>query len=577
MDKRKNRALIITVSVLLALAVILAPFVTVITMVVALPPQYDDLYHGILDEKVELLRSIEEEKIVVIGGSSVAFGIDSDLLSEYTGMPVVNFGVYAALGTKIMLDLSRPEINEGDIVVLALELDPETLSLYFNSETALQAIDGDYSLFWGLDMDNKLSTLGGMWSFLGDKWTRHKNGTPATVSGIYSSRYFDKDTGDFDYPRPELAGVMLPNGCLTDEKELIELRTEELTREGDGYDFPAFAKYLNKYIDDLERRGATVLFSWCPMNSLAVNSEEDEAARRSSIDEYVEYLKDSIDCTFIGNIYDHIMSPLYFFDTNLHLNDAGARMNTMLLADEMRAVIDDFAYVIDRNAFPEPPMLAHEHRDRDDDGTCDVLLCAIDFEDGCDNHGDENGDSICDDCGEPIYPECQKHVDADGDGICDSLGCGISLNDELLATYFELELREGLVEDYYEIVGLTAAGLEQSVLQAPRFVDGIPVSTIAEGAFDGATKLRRFDIPNDSNISQLVGNVFRGAPSLTDLWIHKMPDYIAPPASLNGASASLRIHIPPDSGYSAHYNWSQLKAADGTSFRNYVNDALIEE
>lgn len=577
MNKRKSKALITAIAVILSLVVILTPFVTVISMVVALPTQYDDLYHGILDEKVALLKSVEDEKIVVIGGSSVAFGIDSDLLSEYTGMPVVNFGVYAALGTKIMLDLSRSEIGEGDIVVLALELDPQTLSLYFNSETTLQAIDGDYSLFWRLDMDNKLSTLGGMWSFLGDKWTRYRNGTPAEVDGIYSSKYFDPDTGDFDYPRQELSSVMLPAGYLSSDDKLINLRVEELTREDDGYDFAAFAEYLNEYVKDVERRGATVLFSWCPMNSYAVNIGEDEATRKANVDEYVEYLKDNIDCTFIGDIYDHIMNPLYFFDTNLHLNEAGAKMNTMLLADEMRAVIDDFTYVIDRAEFPEAPMIAHAHRDKNDDGVCDIALCAIDFEDGCDNHVDEDSDDFCDNCGESIYPECKNHVDEDGDGICDSPGCGISLDDARLVTYFELELRNGVAGEYYAIVGLTAEGLQQTVLQAPRFVDGIPVSTIDEGAFDGATKLRRFDIPEDSNIRQLVGNVFRGASSLTDLWIHKKPEDIAPPASLNGASASLRIHIPQDSSYSVDYNWSQLKAADGESFHNYVNDALIEE
>ena len=127
--------------IIAAILVIVLPVGILLGMLFMLPPQYSNTFVGELDEKYNRLMEIDEPKIIVLGGSSVAFGLESEIIEEYTGMPVVNFGLYAALGTKVMLDLSKGGINEGDIVVLAPELDPQTMSMYFSSETTLQCLN----------------------------------------------------------------------------------------------------------------------------------------------------------------------------------------------------------------------------------------------------------------------------------------------------------------------------------------------------------------------------------------------------------------------------------------------------
>ena len=124
-------------------ALLLAALVPAIALIAAgalIPAQYELTFLGALAPKYERLNAIEEPKVILVGGSSTAFGLDSALLEESVGMPVVNFGLYATLGTKLMLDLSRDGIGEGDIVVLAPEIDAQTLSLYFNAESTWQAV-----------------------------------------------------------------------------------------------------------------------------------------------------------------------------------------------------------------------------------------------------------------------------------------------------------------------------------------------------------------------------------------------------------------------------------------------------
>jgi hypothetical protein len=106
---------------------------------------YGKTYLGGFDEKYLRLYNTEGKKIIFIGGSSLPFGLRSDLIEDELGgeYAVINFGLYATLGTKFMMDMARDAISEGDIVVICPELNAQTYSLYFNPEAALQAT-GEY-------------------------------------------------------------------------------------------------------------------------------------------------------------------------------------------------------------------------------------------------------------------------------------------------------------------------------------------------------------------------------------------------------------------------------------------------
>ena len=98
---------------ILAILILIAPLAVVTANALATPCQYDETFLGELTNKHTRLKSITEEKIVLIGGSSLAFGLDSKKLEEYVGKPVVNYGLYATIGTKAMLDMSKNYINKA--------------------------------------------------------------------------------------------------------------------------------------------------------------------------------------------------------------------------------------------------------------------------------------------------------------------------------------------------------------------------------------------------------------------------------------------------------------------------------
>ena len=301
---------------LLALIVILSPLLTVFSLAVFIPPKFDESFVGVLDDKIERLDSIEEEKIIIIGGSSVAFGIDSELIEKYTEMPVVNFGLYASLGTKLMLDLSKKSINEGDVIVLAPEMDAQTLSLYFNADSTLQAMDGSFHNLLRTDFDDAFKILASSWDFAHEKIKYIKSPKPTLDNTVYSSKSFNEYL-DIEYPREH--NVM---DIYYDPNLMINLDASIVSED--------FVDYVNDYISYCERRGAKVYFSWCPMNSLAVVNEDEE-----SVLAFEKYMKENINATFISSIEDYILPPEYFYDTNFHMNDAGMIRHSVNLTKDL--------------------------------------------------------------------------------------------------------------------------------------------------------------------------------------------------------------------------------------------------
>ena len=305
------------ISLLIAALLLLAPILGVAGTAFLLPPQYANTFLGALAGKFDRLTAIDEPKIVVIGGSSVAFGLDSASLEQLTGMPVVNFGLYATLGTKCMIDLSKAGIGRGDIVVLAPETDPQTMSLYFNGEAVWQALDSDFSMLRHIAPGDFGELAGALWGFAQAKLNYFRENNAPAPTGIYSLASFN-EVGDIICERP--FNVM--NGDH-DHTQIITF--DESLLDAD------FLDYVNDFAAWCKRRGAALCFSFAPVNAKAVHESTTEESLRA----WYADLAGALDCEVISDLRSYILDAQYFFDTNFHLNDTGVDLRTRLLAADI--------------------------------------------------------------------------------------------------------------------------------------------------------------------------------------------------------------------------------------------------
>ena len=315
-----KKAVITTVIVLL---LILAAPATLLIAGFCTPARFDETYYGELSHMYSRLERTEGKKIVIVGNSAVAFGVRSDLLqNEFPDYKVVNFGLYAALGTKLMLDLSLPHISSGDIVVIMPEPIEQSMSLYFSGEDAWRAMDGDFSMLGHISVDNAAAMTGDFAGYVGEKFGYLLSGEKAPSMGAYGQSAFDDEQGNevgymtYDRPYNVMSGGYDPTMTADLSTDII----------GEG-----FTEYLNGYASEVEKRGAEAYFGFVPMNELMLTENADKAA-----DEYYEYLCAELEFDVIGHPAKYALDYRWFYDNNVHMNSAGMYVFTDLLAEDLK-------------------------------------------------------------------------------------------------------------------------------------------------------------------------------------------------------------------------------------------------
>lgn len=78
-------------------------------------------YMSIIVDKHNRLDSFTENRLIMVGGSNLPFGLNSQTIQEQLGVNAVNMGLNAGLGRRFMINEIMPSVRKGDIVLLILE------------------------------------------------------------------------------------------------------------------------------------------------------------------------------------------------------------------------------------------------------------------------------------------------------------------------------------------------------------------------------------------------------------------------------------------------------------------------
>lgn len=331
----KRRAVTIAIVLFLLLAMPAA----LLCVGFLLPPQYSATYYAELPKMFGRLRSADGKKIVVIGNSAVAFGLDPELLEgEFEDYTVCPFGLYGAIGTKAMMDLARVNIGEGDIVILAPEQMSQSMSLYFNSEYLWDAADGDFSILPYLRNTGEM--VGGFFGYVGRKYGYFTGGNAPVPTDVYAAASFDGNC-KMIYDRPY---NKLPLGY--DAMSRISYREEVLSAD--------FAEYVNEFDRFVSDRGAKLLFGFAPVNLSGIET----GTSQEEIDRFYDYADSLLDCELLGDPNGYIFESDWFYDSNVHLNSAGTAVYTDRLVRDLKAYLGDPSPV--GIVLPEKPQVPDE-------------------------------------------------------------------------------------------------------------------------------------------------------------------------------------------------------------------------
>lgn len=260
---------------------IIAAFVLfeVITLGILMYPRgrFYQSYQSLIQDKYRILIETNTPKIIMIAGSSSAFGLNQSMLEEATGYKVANLGLHAGFGHWFYTELAKANINEGDIVLLGYEYgwEKEKQFNFLDQKLIMTGIDDDVKMYTRIPIRNWPDFIGYIFKFAEIKQSYEAE------SGIYSREAFDSQTGQMTMVRdysmewnPEIYGYAEVNTTISED----------------------VINYLKDFKEYVERKGAKVYFVAPPVLADALDCVYDDFDKLKAVEESeigIDYISNS--------------------------------------------------------------------------------------------------------------------------------------------------------------------------------------------------------------------------------------------------------------------------------------------
>ena len=298
--------------VLLVLAIVTSA--ALFTILSTPADRFHSTYQSVIQDKFRILKETNDPKIILVAGSSAAFGLDQALLEEATGYKVVNMGLHAGFGPVVPTELSRANINAGDIVVLAYEHTWHLPGSFdtLGTELVMSGFDSNLELYRYLPLRLWPKVLGYQYTFAA------KKNQATTKTGQYSREAFDEQTGQMTYPRDyfmrdyETSGLY-PKVSIHDHTHIASDVIE----------------YLQEYIRYCRQQGATVVFAAPPLMEQA----------NETPDWLYENIKNEVESElgvpYISDPLDYVYPEVLISNNIYHCNNRGQHVRTIQLINDL--------------------------------------------------------------------------------------------------------------------------------------------------------------------------------------------------------------------------------------------------
>ena len=266
-------------------------------------------------QKVAIAESVTETpRLLITGGSGAHYTIDSDLIEQELGIPVVNLGLDGPIGLDVILPSIIEEVKPGDIVLLI----PEYLILLDDDGL------GDRSTSFGVAIGEP--RLGGipLKQFLQD----------TIALGIPSLRAIAKSGVDIA-TEGKFTGYY--SDPLTDRGDPTVVKA----RQGSWWKLPieqtisqqAYERII-QFNQEVEAKGGKLILS-LPWVYGSDGEKTVKSVRQTAY--YLSKIAPTIYDKETLNIQDNVD---YFADTHYHLMPEGRRVRAEQLVEELKPLIE---------------------------------------------------------------------------------------------------------------------------------------------------------------------------------------------------------------------------------------------
>jgi hypothetical protein len=271
-----------------------------------------DVYHTSLVNKHKYLnQTSDKQRMILIGGSNVTYGIYSPLIEENFDVKAINTAVHVGYGLKYIIDDIKPYIQENDIVVIL----PEYSHFYddglYGNLALVQALYTCPKNIKTLNV-NQISTI-------------LKSTPKHSILKIRSflSSVFYKDTKK----EIEKRLVFNDNGDMISHWKMSKKKITP-KKQGGKYNSKTL-ELITGFSDYVIKKGGMFYFSFSSLNRGSYTMSEN------SIDELFMKIKET-EMNILGTPSRYSFTDDLHFDTVHHLTKDGQIKRTKYLIDDLK-------------------------------------------------------------------------------------------------------------------------------------------------------------------------------------------------------------------------------------------------
>lgn len=274
-------------------------------------PNHPDAYQAATVDKIRLAAETGSPKVLLVGGSNLAFSIDSGQMEDSLGLPVVNMGLSKATGLRYLLEESRPYVGVGDLVILVPEYEL-FYDLYYGSESLVVLLQHHPSRIRDVTSFGEVRTI--LSNFM-------------LMMQMKFSGYMRK--GHVDDPVYRRSGFDR-RGDLTTHLDLEEIYERRSMFNDEKVPFQRDAiTVLNAFFRHASECGATVVLTY---PSLYEDVFSEHVDRLTDLD---ARLRGALEFPVVSRPEDYTFPLEQLYDTSYHLRREGRRIRTERLLKDL--------------------------------------------------------------------------------------------------------------------------------------------------------------------------------------------------------------------------------------------------
>jgi hypothetical protein len=287
-----------------------------------IPPDPNNFWGQLMIEKKTLLENSHAPRIILVGGSSTALGIDCKELCEKTHLKVINEGMHGGMSLRLILQNVYPYLEQGDIVILPLEYD-----LYYrnlNGETRSMAgiIEVMPSIISTFDFQQMIQLPEIFVALIQIKLERSlDNIIHKQVDSAYNAQHIFDPYGDFvSHLGKSYSGVIPNNPLIEKNAHLNHEAIDEIKR------FKQLA----------ENKQVKIYLAFPPARITNCRVTTDK-----TFTSFYTELVQEVDLPILSFPTQSCYPDDYFYDTVYHLNEKGREVNTNRMVELIQNVTND--------------------------------------------------------------------------------------------------------------------------------------------------------------------------------------------------------------------------------------------